>query len=113
MAGARTLACTPIPVSTPVWRQVLEGLPVPIAVADAQACIVAMNPAFRLLIAPRDCGDQIRVDPEDDGLIIAIRTAAAGPPSAVYQAASTRGVCFECRRLDDDGDLVALIGTLA
>jgi PAS domain-containing protein len=92
-----------------LWRQVVEALPAPIAVVDTQGCIIAMNEAFRSRVRRGAGNSQMEIDDLDDNLMAAIRTAAWGPPSQVYRSSSAWGVLFECRRLEEQAGLVALI----
>jgi PAS domain-containing protein len=83
--GHASLAC-----AEPVWREIVDALPAPIAVTNADGCIVAANAAFRSALEPRGEGEPFYVDGADVVLILG-------------------GVRFVCHRLDDVGH-VALIG---
>jgi PAS domain-containing protein len=92
-----------------VWRQVFETLPAPIAVVDAQGGIVAMNEAFRDSVQRGAGAGEMEIEDLGDDLIAIIRTVASGPPSEVYRTKSSWGVVLDCRRLDEQAGLVALI----
>jgi hypothetical protein len=91
-------------MEAPVWRQIVEALSAPIAVADSQGCLIATNRAFRDAVEPGAATDH--------ALIRAIRDAAASSSTSVYYAGSAAGVRFDCRRLEDEPGLVALIGSV-
>jgi PAS domain-containing protein len=108
MPSTRRAAHGSIAMEAPVWRQIVEALPAPIAVADSQGCLIATNRAFRDAVEPGAATDH--------ALIRAIRDAAASsaasPSASVYYTGSAAGVRFDCRRLEDEPGLVALIGSV-
>ena len=101
-----------MPESKPVWRQIVEALPEPIAVADTHGRIVAMNPAFRRVVEPCALRDRVWLD-KSGGLIILAGTDAGTSISGMYKLAAPQGVCFESHRLEDGVGLIALIGRVA
>ena len=108
VTGRRTgRAAKPTPRS--VWCQVVEALPEAIAVVDQDGCIVATNEAFRSRIQPSRVGSLVHMNARDEFLLLAIRSAAWGPPTLAFRATSSRGVLFDCRRIGEETRLVALI----
>lgn len=99
----------PNPNSRSLWGQVVNVLRAPIVVVDAEGSIVAMNEAFRNQV--RENAGEVRIEITDlgDNLMAAIRTAASGSPTQIYRTSSSWGLVFDCRRLDVQAGLVALI----
>jgi PAS domain-containing protein len=95
--------------SRSLWGQVVNVLPAPIVVVDAEGSIVAMNEAFRNQV--RESAGEVRMQITDlgDNLMAAIRTAASGSQTQIYRTSSSWGLVFDCRRLDEQAGLVALI----
>ncbi|HSS92904.1 MAG TPA: PAS domain-containing protein [Candidatus Dormibacteraeota bacterium] len=92
-----------------MWRQVFETLPAPIAVVDAQGGILAMNEAFRESVQRGAGAGEMEIEDLGDDLMATIRTAACGPASEVYRTTSSWGALLDCRLLDEQAGLVALI----
>lgn len=104
MTAARRSART-APAPPQLWRQIVEQFPAPIAVASEDGTVVAMNRAFRMVVH-RDRADR-RLDRR---LAPAILCASASRALVICRCPIVPGYCFECRQVDGDGGLVALIG---
>jgi len=89
---------------------VVNVLRAPIVVVDAEGSIVAMNEAFRNQVRENAGGVRVEITDLGDNLMAAIRTAAAGSPRQIYWTSSSWGLVFDCRCLDEQAGLVALIG---
>lgn len=85
----------------PLWHQIVEQFPAPIAVASMGGSVLAMNRALRTAV---------REDGVEQLFAPAIQCASAARIPVICCCPIVPGYCFECRKVDDEGDLVALIG---
>jgi hypothetical protein len=94
----------------PVWRQVVDGLPSPIAVVDGDGVVVAANRAFRSKMRAAVVRGRVDGHGQEPSLATAVKLAVVGPGSTRLRALSCSGLVFDCCRLDDERALVALVG---
>ena len=93
-----------------VWRQVVDGLTTPIAVVDADGVFVAANRAFRSRMHEAAVSGHVSAGGREPDLATAVQLVVAAADQTSYCALSSSGLVFDCRRLDDARELVALVG---
>lgn len=93
-----------------VWRQVVDGLATPIAVVDADGVFVATNKAFCSHMREAADSGYVNAGGREPDLATAVLLAVAAAADTRYCALSSSGLVFDCCRLDDARELVALVG---
>lgn len=95
--------------SSSLLHVVVESLPNAVAVVDTEGRVFAMNRAFRARgsSAGTRCEDLSHLG---GAFMAAVRAAAAGhSPAVAIQICDESGTRFECRCIDPDNPLVAVI----
>jgi PAS domain-containing protein len=88
---------------------VVETLPNAVAVVDTEGRVVAANKAFRARTVAGGVSDYTDLNHLGVDLTPAVRAAAEATSSVAIRTLDDSGNRFDCRRLNGEGSLVALI----
>jgi PAS domain-containing protein len=92
-----------------LWRQVVEQLPVPVAVATTDGSVVAMNRALRTVVKRR-LGHVVGGGEMEALLAPAIECACGSSGPVTCMCPLVPRLRFDCSRVDGVRGLIALIG---